>query len=98
MNFSKSFINPSTGPPIFPSLFSDPAALAAASVGRFSCAVTGDEIRESGVVTYDVCDVNAGGLRMNKRSGHATASEAGDYLLSFTANMVSSDSQVVILI
>ena len=57
------------GPPIFPSLFSDPVALAAASVGRFSCAVTGDEIRESGVVTYDVCDVNAGGLRMDKRSG-----------------------------
>ena len=30
-----------------------------------------------------------------KGTGHATAPAAGDYVLSFTANMVSSNSQVL---
>jgi chromosome segregation ATPase len=64
------------------------------SVGRFSCAVTGDEIRKSGVVTYDVCDVNVGRL-MEKETGHVSVTESGDYLLTFTANMVSVNAQAV---
>ena len=33
---------------------------------------------------------------ISKGTGHATAPAAGDYVLSFTANMVSSNSQVVL--
>ena len=35
---------------------------------------------------------------ISKGTGHATAPAAGDYVLSFTANMVSSNSQVLIMI
>jgi len=61
---------------------------------RFSCGVTGDEIKVSGVITYDECGVNREAM-MNTATGHATAPVQGDYLLSFTANMVSSNSQAI---
>jgi len=61
---------------------------------RFSCGVTGDEIKVSGVITYDECTVNREKM-MNAGTGHATVPADGDYLLSFTANMVSSNSQAI---
>jgi len=61
---------------------------------RFSCGVTGEELKVSGVITYDECTVNFSDM-MNKGTGHATAPAAGDYVLSFTANMVSSNSQAI---
>jgi len=61
---------------------------------RFSCGVTGDEIKVSGVITYDECAVNREKM-MNAGTGHATVPVEGDYLLSFTANMVSSNSQAI---
>jgi len=61
---------------------------------RFSCGVTGEELKVSGVISYDECTVNFSDM-MNKGTGHATAPAAGDYMLSFTANMVSSDSQAI---
>eukprot|EP00090_Calanus_glacialis_P035978 TRINITY_DN6138_c0_g1_i1.p1 TRINITY_DN6138_c0_g1~~TRINITY_DN6138_c0_g1_i1.p1 ORF type:complete len:725 (-),score=193.83 TRINITY_DN6138_c0_g1_i1:220-2394(-) len=61
---------------------------------RFSCGVTGDEIKVSGVITYDECTVNREKM-MNAGTGHATVPVDGDYLLSFTANMVSANSQAI---
>jgi len=61
---------------------------------RFSCGVTGDEIKVSGVITYDECNVNSEKM-MNAGTGHATVPIDGDYMLSFTANMVSSNSQAI---
>ena len=75
---------------------------------RFSCGVTGEELKVSGVITYDECTVNFDSM-MNQVSGssavrdhlgvqdtgHATVPAAGDYMLSFTANMVSSNSQAI---
>ena len=56
--------------------------------------MTGDEVRVSGVISYDECGVNAGKM-MNLATGHATLPVDGDYMLTFSANMVSSDSQAV---
>ena len=61
---------------------------------RFSCAVTTDEIRLSGVITYNICNVNKGDL-MNRDTGHVSIKHSGDYFLSFTANMVSVNAQAV---
>ena len=61
---------------------------------RFSCGVTGDEVKVSGVISYDECGVNTGNM-MNTGTGHATVPTDGDYLLTFSANMVSSNSQAV---
>ena len=61
---------------------------------RFSCSVTSDEIRTSGVVTYNVCNVNHKDL-MNRDTGHVTIEEAGDYYLTFSGNMVSVNAQAV---
>jgi len=61
---------------------------------RFSCGVTGEEVKVSGVIVYDDCSVNIDDM-MNKENGHATAPVTGDYVLTFTANMVSSDSQAI---
>ena len=65
-----------------------------ADPARFSCAVTTDEIREPGVITYSTCNVNANAM-MNKNTGHITVRDPGDYFLSFTANMVSVNSQAI---
>ncbi len=61
---------------------------------RFSCAVTSDEIRTSGVITYNICNVNTDGL-MDRETGHVTVKQAGDYFVSFTGNMVSVSAQAV---
>ena len=61
---------------------------------RFSCSVTSDEIRTSGVITYNICNVNQNEL-MNRETGHVTVKESGDYYLTFSGNMVSVDSQAV---
>ncbi|TRY70641.1 hypothetical protein TCAL_15045 [Tigriopus californicus] len=61
---------------------------------RFSCSVTSDEIRVSGVILYNICNVNTNDF-MNRETGHATIKDSGDYFLSFTANMVSVNSQAV---
>jgi predicted nucleic acid-binding Zn-ribbon protein len=61
---------------------------------RFSCAVTTDEIRVPGVITYSTCNVNTEAM-MNKNTGHISIRDSGDYFLSFTANMVSVNSQAV---
>ena len=44
--------------------------------------------------SYDECNVNSNKM-MNLGTGHATVPLDGDYLLTFSANMVSSDSQAV---
>jgi hypothetical protein len=67
---------------------------AATSVPRFSCAVTSDEIRVSGVIKYDLCNVNTDQM-MTPTTGHVLVKDAGDYFLSLTANMVSVNSQAV---
>ena len=61
---------------------------------RFSCGVTGEEVKVSGVISYDECAVNTEKM-MNLGTGHATVPTDGDYLLSFSANMVSSSGQAV---
>ncbi|XP_040579817.1 uncharacterized protein [Lepeophtheirus salmonis] len=61
---------------------------------RFSCSVTSDEIRTAGVITYSVCNVNSDEM-MNKNNGHVTVKQSGDYLLSFTANLVSVNSKAI---
>jgi len=61
---------------------------------RFSCGVTGEEVKVSGVIAYDECAVNTDKM-MNLGTGHATVPTNGDYLLSFSANMVSSSGQAV---
>ena len=61
---------------------------------RFSCAVTSDEIRVSGVITYNICNVNTGDI-MNRETGHVSIKESGDYFLTFSSNMVSVNSQAV---
>ncbi|XP_023338151.1 GRIP and coiled-coil domain-containing protein C27D7.02c [Eurytemora carolleeae] len=66
----------------------------ASDPARFSCGVTGEEIKVSGVVVYDECFVNSKNM-MNKETGHVTVPETGDYLLSFSANMVSVNSQAI---
>ena len=55
---------------------------------RFSCGVTGEEVKVSGVIAYDECAVNTEKM-MNLGTGHATVPVSGDYLLTFSANMVS---------
>lgn len=67
---------------------------AVADPPRFSCAVTSDEIRTSGVITYNICNVNTDGL-MDRETGHVTVKQAGDYFVSFTGNMVSANAQAV---
>ena len=54
---------------------------------RFSCGVTGEEVKVSGVIAYDECAVNTEKM-MNLGTGHATVPVSGDYLLTFSANMV----------
>ena len=61
---------------------------------RFSCSVTSDEIRTPGVITYSTCNINSEAM-MNKNTGHITVKDSGDYFLSFTANMVSVNSQAI---
>ena len=61
---------------------------------RFSCSVTSDEIRTSGVITYNICNVNKDDL-MDKDTGHISIKQSGDYFLTFTANMVSVNAQAV---
>ena len=61
---------------------------------RFSCSVTTDEIRTPGVITYSTCNINKEAM-MNKNTGHITIKDTGDYFLSFTANMVSVNSQAI---
>ena len=38
---------------------------------RFSCGVTGDEVKVSGVISYDECGINTNDM-MNLGTGHAT--------------------------
>ncbi len=52
------------------------------------------QVKTSGVVSYDVCNVNSGGM-MDRDTGHATVAVAGDYFLAFSANLVSSNAQAV---
>ena len=47
---------------------------------RFSCGVTGDEVRVSGVISYDECAVNTDNM-MNTGTGHATVNTEGEYSL-----------------
>ncbi len=56
--------------------------------------MTSDEIRTSGVITYNICNVNTGDL-MDRETGHVTVRRPGDYFVSFTANMVSVKAQAV---
>ena len=45
------------------------------------------EVKVSGVIAYDECAVNTEKM-MNLGTGHATVPVSGDYLLTFSANMV----------
>jgi len=56
------------------------SARMAASVDppRFSCAVTSEEIRTSGVITYNACNVNVGEL-VDAQTGHATVKQVGNF-------------------
>ena len=53
-----------------------------------------DEVRVPGVITYSTCNVNSDAM-MNKKTGHISVKHPGDYYLSFTANMVSVNSQAI---
>ena len=53
-----------------------------------------DEVRVPGVITYSTCNVNSDAM-MNKKTGHISVRQPGDYFLSFTANMVSVNSQAI---
>ena len=53
-----------------------------------------DEVRVPGVITYSTCNVNTDAM-MNKKTGHISVRHPGDYFLSFTANMVSVNSQAI---
>ena len=53
-----------------------------------------DKARVPGVITYSTCNVNTDAM-MNKKTGHISVRHPGDYFLSFTANMVSVNSQAI---
>lgn len=48
---------------------------------RFSCGVTGDEIKVSGVITYDECNVNSNKMMNQVRSIIITRANSGGQTL-----------------